>query len=169
MLTLGVDCGVTGAIACLRDDGAFQAVEDMPVMFHGKCKWADGIVLLDIVRRMKQGQACRAVVEKTQATPKIGVTTANSMGLSLGSTLAVLQIAGCSIELVYPQVWKRALGMLMPGGSDREKKAASLHRARQLFPSAPLVRQLDNGRAEALLICWYAQRFLHGQGNLAVA
>lgn len=167
MLTLGIDVGVTGAVACLRDDGAFQGVEDLPIMTHGKTRWIDGVEFLAIVRRLKQGQECRAFVEKTQATPKIGVTTANSMGLTLGSTLVVLQIAGCAIELVYPQVWKRALNLIDSSKSDRDKKAASLHRARQLFPSAPLERHLDNGRAEALLIAHYSQRFK--QGQLAVA
>jgi hypothetical protein len=166
MLTIAVDVGVTGAVACLRDDGAFHAVEDLPIMTHSKTRWIDAVEFAAIVRRMKQGQECRAFVEKTQATPKIGVTTANSMGLTLGSTLAVMQMTGCSIELVYPQVWKRALGLINSAATDREKKLASLQRARQLFPSAPLERQLDNGRAEALLICHYAQRFRHGQQEL---
>lgn len=168
MLTLGVDVGVTGAIGCLRDDGAFQDVEDLPIMFHGKTKWIDGTEFLAIVRRMKQGQPARAFVEKTQATPKIGVSTSNSMGLTLGSVLSILQIAGCSIELVYPQVWKRALNLIDSSKSDRDKKHASLCRARQLFPSAPLTRHADNGRAEALLIAWYSQH-RNPQGQLEVA
>lgn len=167
MLTIGIDVGVTGAIACLRNDGAFMDVEDLPIMFHGKTKWIDGTEFLAVIRRMKQGQPCRAFVEKTQATPKIGVTTSNSMGLTLGSVLSILQVSDCSIELVYPQVWKRALGLIGSSLSDRDKKHASLCRARQLFPSAPLDRQLDNGRAEALLIAHYSQRFRQGQLEVA--
>lgn len=167
MLTFGLDIGVTGAIACIRDDGAFMDVEDLPIMFHGKTKWIDGTVFLALVRSMKRDQPARAFVEKTQATPKIGVTTSNSMGLTLGSALSILQVAGCAIELVYPQVWKRALGLIDSSKSHRDKKHASLCLARQLFPSAPLTRQADNGRAEALLIAHYSQRFI--QRTLEVA
>lgn len=156
MLTLGIDCGVTGAISCLSEDGQYRDVEDLPLITHGKTRWIDGTELLTILRRMRGGEPCMAFVEKTQATPKIGVTTSNSMGLTLGSTLAILQIAGCAIELVYPQVWKRALGLIDSQSSDREKKRASLDRARLLFPRASLERVCDNGRAEALLIAWYA-------------
>lgn len=167
MLYLGIDVGVTGAIACLGRDGEYLDVEDLPVMTHGKTKWIDPNEFLAIVRRMRDGREARAFVEKTQATPQIGVTTANSMGLTLGSVVATLLIAGVGIELVYPQNWKRALGLINRQSSDRDKKYASLQRARQLFPTAPLERQNDNGRAEALLIAHYGQRFQQGQLEVA--
>jgi hypothetical protein len=167
MLTLGVDVGLTGAICCLRDDGAFQDVEDLPIVFHKKAKLIDGIELRDIVRRMRQGQPALAVIEKTQPTPKLGIIQAFSMGMTLGSTVDALRFSGCSIEFVMPAVWKRCLGLIDAQASHSEKKAASLHRARLLFPSAPLTRVGDNGRAEALLIAYWSQRF--HQGQLAVA
>jgi hypothetical protein len=163
-----VDVGITGAIACLRGDGAFLDVEDLPVMTFRTAKWIDGTELLTIVRRMRQGAPTKAIVERIHAMPAMGAIANNSKGMTLGSVLSTLQIAGCAIELVEPGTWKRALGLLAPTKSDREKKAASLHRARQLFPSAPLTRVADNGRAEALLIAhWHQQRAR--QGSLAVA
>lgn len=167
MLTLGVDVGVTGAIACLRDDGMFLDVEDLPIVFHKKSKLIDGVELRDIVRRMRQGQPATAVIEKTQPTPKLGVVQAFSMGMTLGSTIDALRFAGCSIEFVMPAVWKRALGLIDAEATHSQKKAASLHRARLLFPSAPLTRVGDNGRAEALLIAHWHQR--NRQGQLEVA
>lgn len=167
MLTLGVDVGLTGAIACLRDDGAFMDVEDLPIVTHGKSKLIDGTELREIVRKMRQGQPAVAVIEKTQPTPKLGVVQAFSMGMTLGSTIDALRFSGCSIDLVMPQVWKRALGLIDSKLTTREKKAASLSRARLLYPSAPLERHLDNGRAEALLIAHWYQR--NRQGQLEVA
>lgn len=167
MITLGIDVGVTGAIAALRDDGAFLDVRDLPVMSSGKTKWIDGPGLLSMIFDMRNGQEARAVVEHIHATPKMATTTGHSLGLTLGSVLATLQQAGIAIELVTPVTWKRSLGLLAPGSTDREKKLASLCRARMLFPFAPLERQLDNGRAEALLIAHYSQRSRPGQ--LAVA
>lgn len=100
MLTLGVDVGLTGAIACLRDDGAFMDVEDLPIVTHGKSKLIDGTELREIVRKMRQGQPAVAVIEKTQPTPKLGVVQAFSMGMTLGSTIDALRFSGCSIDLV---------------------------------------------------------------------
>jgi hypothetical protein len=152
MIVLGIDVGVTGAIAALRQDGAYVDVEDLPIMFHRKFKLVDGIALRTIVRRLRNNEPTFAVIEKTQPTDKIGVTTAFSMGGTLGSAVDALRFSGCKFEFVMPMVWKRAYGLLAPGKTDTEKKRASLELARKFFPEAPLSRQLDNGRAESLLI-----------------
>lgn len=167
MIIFGIDCGLTGAISALRDDGAFQDVRDLPVITNAQAKWIDGMQLIGLLREMRNGCEARVVIERTQTTPKITSATANSMGLTLGSVLAAVQIAGLSLELVTPQTWKRALGLLAPGTSNREKKIASLHRARQLFPSAPLERVADNNRAEALLIAHWACRYQHPTRQVA--
>lgn len=156
MRILGIDVGVTGSVSAIRDDGAFEGVWDLPVMTLGKTKWIDAMGLLGILREARNGNDAIAVVEHIHATPKMGCTTGHSLGLTLGSVLGTVQIAGIPLELVTPVEWKRGLNLLMPGASDREKKHASLCKARMLFPSAPLERQKDNGRAEALLIAsWY--------------
>jgi len=162
MLTIGVDVGITGAIAFIDGCAQLVSVADLPICVHGKSKWVDPLPLIALVReaKLKDGdmQMPRAFVEATHAMPKLGTVAANSKGMTLGSTLAALQIAGVSIELVTPQKWKAALGLLMPKASDKEKKATSLTRARMLFPSADLDRVKDHGRAEALLIAHWAYR-----------
>jgi hypothetical protein len=163
MLIFGLDVGITGGIAALAEDGSYIDCHDLPIMVHGKGKWVDGVELLKMVRDMRKGEPARAMVERIHAMPSMGAVANNSKGMTLGSTLATLQIAGCAIELVEPGTWKRALGMLAPNTSDREKKHASLCRARQLFPMAPLTRIGDSGRAEALLIAHYTQRFRQGE------
>jgi hypothetical protein len=167
MLTLGFDCGVTGAVACLREDGAYVDCHDLPIMTYRTAKWIDGTVLLQMIREMRQGEPATAMVERIHGMPNMGSVANNSKGMTLGSTLSTLQIAGVAIELVEPGTWKRAMGLIAPKSTDREKKAASLHRARQLFPSAPLARIADSNRAEALLIAAYAQRFRQGQLEVA--
>lgn len=169
MLTIGVDVGITGAIAFLNTDGQFVAVHDLPVCVYGKSKWIDPMALLAIVRETRDAHGfrgtspARAFVEQTHAMPKLGTVAANSKGMTFGSTVAALQIAGVSLELVTPQKWKASLGLLLPGSSDREKKEASLTRARMLFPSADLDRKKDHGRAEALLIAHWAHRHVLGR------
>lgn len=171
MLTIGVDAGVTGAIAFLDRNGQFAAVHDLPICRSGKLQWVDGIELLTIMRRVKSdlnATNAQAFVERTQPTPKLGVCTANSLGLTLGSIVTTLQIAGVSTELVLPQAWKRAHGLLMPDAKDRDKKAASLTRARMLFPTCEgLERAKDNNRAEAILIAHYGYRLARGARDAA--
>jgi hypothetical protein len=53
--------------------------------------------------------------------------------------------------MVTPQVWKKALKL----DSDKNK---SLSMARELWPTAPLKRQKDNGRAEALLMAYWLRK-----------
>ena len=167
MLTIGIDCGLTGGIACLREDGSLVDADYLPIVSYHSRKWVDAPVLLGMLRKMRQGLPARAVVENIHAMPKMGAVANNSKGMTLGSTLATLQLAGCGIELVEPSVWKRAQGLLMPGASDTQKKQASLRRARLLYPRAPLERACDDGIAEAILIAHYAQR--NCQGELGVA
>lgn len=164
MIILGVDVGLTGAIAFLDRDGRYIGVHDLPVTMHGKAKWIDPMPLIECIREHRVALGLRgespahAFVEQIHAMPKLGTVAANLKGMTLGSTLAALQVAGVSIELVSPNTWKAALGLQMPKASDKEKKDASLARARLLYPTAELDRQKDHGRAEALLIAHWAHR-----------
>lgn len=157
-MILGIDCGRTGAVAALRDDGNYLDLEDLPIVFHGAAAWVDGPILLQLVRKWRGTDKVTAFVEFTHAMPDMGSVANNSKGMTLGSTLSTLQIVGVKIKPVEAVVWKRALGLLMPKASDDEKKAASLSRARKLFPRAPLELGKHHNRAEALLIAKYGQQ-----------
>lgn len=175
-LIIGIDCGVTGAIAFLDEQGEYVHVEDLPISVYNSTKWVDASALVGIIDRVRlqtgdPNVRARALVEQTHAMPSFGQkcpvckkggnpTIANvSKGLTLGSTLGALQSARVSTEMKPPEVWKRSLGMLMPKATDKAKKDASLSRARMLFPMAPLERQKDHGRAEALLIAHWFVRY----------
>lgn len=161
MFTLGIDVGLTGALAVISQrSGEVVALHDLPVMTWGKTKWIDALELCALIRTAREGHPARAFVEHTHPTPKLGVIPAQSMGVTLGSTLAALQFSGVPYELVPAQSWKRALGLIAEAGApDKAKKDASLSRARMLFPTADLDRAKDHNRAEALLIAHYGQRF----------
>lgn len=150
-LVLGVDPGLTGAWALLDASGGFVAVEDLPVIRDGRLAWIDADALSGRLIELRAGRPMRAVVERVHAMPRNGSQAAFSQGATLGSILAALQLVRVSIELVTPAAWKRAAGLAAD-------KRASLDRARLLFPDAPLDRQKDHGRAEALLIAAHALR-----------
>lgn len=167
LLTIGIDVGVTGAIAFLGDDGQFVAVHDLPICQMSRLAWVDGAQLLRMIRTVRDDRGfanVQAYVERTQPTPRVGVVASNSMGLTLGAVLTTLQIAGISTEIVQPAVWKRAYGLLMPAAKDRDRKRANLTKARMLFPHLDeLSREKDHNRAEALLIAMWGYRRSRGE------
>lgn len=150
MLTLGIDPGISGALAILDPDGQAELVADLPVIRDRSLAWIDGGSLQNILLDALRGRSCRAVVERVSAMPRQGVASSFAFGVGLGSILATLQTLRLPIELVTPAAWKLAMGL----GRD---KRASLHRARLLFPAAELHLAKHSDRAEALLIAYYAQ------------
>ena len=150
-LTLGVDPGLSGAIAALDDAGSVVGVADLPVIRDRSVAWIDGAALQTWLLDTLAGRMARAVVERVSAMPRQGVSSSLQFGAAFGSLLSVLQANQVAIELVTPAQWKRALGL----SSD---KKASLHKARLLFPTADLRLAKHDGRAEALLLAYWSQR-----------
>lgn len=148
---IGIDPGLTGGIAVLDENGALQAISDFPIIRDGKLSWVDGGRLQSFLIDTLHGRPARALVERVQAFPKQGRSSAFNFGVGFGSILSVLQARHIAIELVTPQTWKRAMGLT----SD---KNASLHKARLLFPAADLPFSKHDGRAEALLLAQYGLR-----------
>lgn len=148
-LTLGIDPGLTGALALLNADHTIELLADLPVIRDRSLAWIDGGALQSMLLNAIGGRQCRAVVERAHAMPRQGVASSFSFGVGLGSILGVLQTLQLPLELITPAVWKRALGL----SSD---KRASLDKARLLFPSADLRLAKHDGRAEALLIASFS-------------
>lgn len=159
-LILAIDPGITGAFAVLDSTGAFIAVVDLPVIADQKTKWIDADTLVSALLQHLAGRETTAIIERVHPMPRNGSQAAFSQGMTLGSILATLQVVRARIEFVTPQSWKRQLGLVSSKDqSDTDRKRASLDKARLLFPNAPLDRQKDHGRAEALLIAhWYISR-----------
>lgn len=150
MLTLGIDPGQSGALALLDSDGQAELVVDLPVIRDGRLAWIDGGSLQSTLLNALRGRPCRTVVERVSAMPGQGVASSFAFGVGFGSILATLQTLQLPIELVTPASWKLAMGL----GRD---KRASLDKARLLFPTADLSLAKHDGRAEALLLAYYAQ------------
>lgn len=149
MITLGIDPGLTGALALLDADGAPELVADLPVIRDGRLSWIDGRALQSMLLDALQGRQGRAVAERVSAIPRQGVASSFAFGVVMGSLLSVLQTLQLPLELVTAAQWKRALGL----SSD---KRASLDKARLLFPTADLRLAKHDGRAEALLLAHWA-------------
>lgn len=142
--TLGIDPGMTGALAYVGD-GDLKVVDDMPVV--------DGLVnatlLAGLVQdRMRMPSFIKeAVLEQVHAMPRQGVSSTFKFGRGYGVIEGVLGTLRIPVRYVTPAKWTGDLRV----GADKE-----LHRRRAIetWPgSADLFkRKKDDGRADAALI-----------------
>lgn len=146
---LGVDIGITGALALLGDGQA--TVYDMPTLGERGRRAYD---VAAIARLLGELGPEVAVLEDVHAMPGQGVASTFTLGYGAGLLLGLLRGMGTPVELVSPRAWKRDLGL----GKDKRQ---SLELARQLFPHLAdrLQRGRDHNRAEALLLAhWYLRK-----------
>jgi hypothetical protein len=97
------------------------------------------------INQARNGDDMEVVIELVASMPKQGVASTFKFGMAFGATIALAERIRCPFHFVTPRIWKKALGL----DSDKNR---SLALGRDLWPEAPLSRQKDNGRAEALLI-----------------
>jgi len=144
MLVVGVDPGLSGAIAWVLDGKLLDAV-DMPIM-DGR---VDAAALADLV--LAHGSPQVVVVEKVASMPGQGVVSTFKFGQSYGTLLGVFGALKLSLVHVTPRKWKGSMGL----SSDKEMARA---RAIDTWPELCdlFKRKKDHGRAEASLIAlWY--------------
>ncbi len=155
-VTIGIDPGMTGAIAILSAAGDLELVTDLPIVRDRSLAWVDGSALQTMLLEAIGGRQSRALVERVSAMPKQGVASSFLFGVGFGSILSVIQAMHIPLEFVTPVVWKRSYGL-------SKDKHASLHKARLMFPTAELHLAKHDGRAEALLIAEYGRRAALGK------
>ncbi len=163
-IVIGIDPGLTGAVAVINERGGFIAVSDTPTMKVAKSNGGKRNTYLaaDMYRLLTgitsvYDVAC-AAIEYQASRPGQGAPATFSQGYGYGLWTMALAAAGVPYEIVQPRKWKA--DMRIPTGAD---KSASVLMATQLFPHAPLRtergRELD-GRSEALLLAEHLRRKL---------
>lgn len=150
---IGIDPGISGAIAVFRD-GKLESVVDMPTVeiASGKTiKRHISAATLRNILELDMYQFSHVVIEKVGAMPGQGVTSMFNFGRSAGIIEGVVAALRMPHTYVTPQTWTKAVGRA--AGKD-----ASRMRAMELFPSKAELfkRAKDDGRADAALIAyWY--------------
>lgn len=152
MIVLGIDPGLSGAVALYNASNGALQVDDMPtheLKRGGKNKREldlPGLAgLFDV-----NGLVRMAFVEQVGAMPGQGVSSVFAFGKAYGAVLGILAARNIPMTMVPPQRWKKALNV--PAAKDGARARAS-----QLLPShaAHWKRVKDDGRAEAALIAYY--------------
>jgi crossover junction endodeoxyribonuclease RuvC len=165
MKFIGIDPGLHGAIAIYDPREKSLDVFDMPIrrvrIKRGKRHVLDHVKLAQLFTGTAiTDQVC---IEHVHAMPRQGVVSAFRFGEVYG---ALIQVTACCfttpIQFAPPQVWKKNFGLIaprlageLPAAYKKRVKAASVAKARELFPEYASVLNSD-GRAEAALIAVYA-------------
>lgn len=165
MIVIGVDPGLTGALAFVRPAG-LVAIEDIPTQaLDGKGlvkRRIDGLALAQLVRKhCPVGSAVLVCCEQvgTMGGQNNAVQTQGSLMRSLGAIEAVFDVLRWPCLMVQPRVWQGHHGLAGKKAGKREHGAlpAASVKALELYPAAArqLARVKDHNRAEALLIAAY--------------
>jgi crossover junction endodeoxyribonuclease RuvC len=142
---VGIDPGATGCAALVFDGG------------HDLFDWPGdpALVVPRLADWLARFDVRLAALEKVHAMPGQGVVSMFSFGQNVGTWHGILAALAIPYVSPRPQDWQRGLVDKKAG---KDSKAASLATARRLFPDAALSRKKDHGRADALLLAWWARR-----------
>jgi len=148
MITIGIDPGLTGAVAIYRQNGIW--LYDMPLCskLTGKGQQVNLAALAELLRGIGDADCW---LEQVGPMPGQGVTSMFGFGRTVGQIEGVVSALGLPVRYVTPQKWKKPLGLI-----GRDKDAARTL-AIQRFPeiAAKLSRKKDGGRADALWIAYH--------------
>ena len=168
MIFIGIDPGVSGAIAVLTTNTSplisTWEVDDIPTVKVGKRREVDATKLYGMLSKLRRRSVpwfggIAVALERVHSMPGQGVSSTFSFGKATGTIIGCLAGAGlwgpCPgnpgnvTKLVTPQVWKKAMLEDMP-----KEKESSVVRCRELFPYTcdHLTLKSHHNRADAMLI-----------------
>jgi crossover junction endodeoxyribonuclease RuvC len=149
MIVVGIDIGVSGAIAVLSD-GALVEVHDMPTLNDGPAsrRAVNAPLLAEILAK---SHADKVLIESVNALPTDGRVGAFAFGRSRGVCEGVCAALGLPVVFITSPSWKRLLNI--PPGKDGTKNLAR-SKAIARWPNRADLFKLakHDGRAEACLI-----------------
>ena len=148
-LTVGIDPGITGAIAVLDSGGDIVEIHDMPTVELKRGKTSKRHIDPYEFSLLSESYCGAATfyVEQVSAMPGQGITSVFSFGRSFGCIEGVLGALEVPYSFVTPQQWTRDLKV--PQGKDGHRDLC-----RRTWPQhADLWKRVkDDGRADAALI-----------------
>jgi len=166
VIYLGIDPGKQGAACLITRTGELVCARKLPHVG----KDLDLVQLSDWLEDMARAEGCSpdavtAAIEAlgSRPSPKMGASSAITMGRNWGRLDGFLSGLGCRYDIVQPKAWQK---LICPGSGD--PKPRSISACRRLFPALDLTpgRKVkpDDNLADAALIAEWARRVLGGEG-----
>ena len=163
MRVMGIDLGVSGAIAVLTLEGALDSVHDMPVLRDGPKGRATVNPQL-LAQLIAAAHVDKVFVEWVGPRPGEGAVGAFAFGRARGVVEGVCAALSIPVQFITAPKWKRLIGI--PPGKDGAKDAARGEAVRRFPDKANLfARKKDDGRADALC-CAIAGLMIDAQQGL---
>ena len=150
MKIVGIDPGLSGAIAILEDNKVLSLF-DMPVMSEGKKnkKQLNSAQLVNILREnILNSEDIAVVVEQVNAMPGQGVTSMFNFGQTFGAIKGVSAALNLPIFFVRPSKWKKHFELI------NSSKDSSRTKVIEMYPSlsGQLSKKKDVNKSDAVLI-----------------
>ena len=150
MKIIGIDPGLSGAIAVLEDNKVL-GIYDMPVMADGKKskRQLNSAQLVSIIKQnISNNDELAIVVEQVNAMPGQGVTSMFNFGQTFGAIKGVCAALELPIFFVRPTKWKKYFELL------NSSKDASRTKTIEMYPSLSnqLSKKKDVNKSDAILI-----------------
>ena len=131
MKIIGIDPGLSGAIAVLQDVKVLSLFE-MPVMAEGKKnkRQLNSAQLVNIIKENINGdEEIAVIVEQVNAMPGQGVTSMFNFGQTFGAIKGVCAALRLPIFFVRPSKWKKHFELI------NSSKDASRTKVIEMYPS----------------------------------
>ena len=153
MRIIGIDPGLSGAIAIL-EDSRIEEIFDMPVMPDGKKnkRQLNSALLVKLIKdSIKNLEDTVMVVEQVNAMPGQGVTSMFNFGQTFGAIKGICAALGLPIFFVRPAKWKKHFELI------NSSKDSSRTKAIEMYPSISeqLSKKKDVNKSDAILIARY--------------
>ena len=153
MKIIGIDPGLSGAIAILEDKKVFS-VSDMPVMAEGKKnkRQLNSAQLVNIIKEnTNPKEEIAVVVEQVNAMPGQGVTSMFNFGQTFGAIKGICAALRLPIFFVRPSKWKKHFNLI------NSSKDSSRTKVIEMYPSlsSQLAKKKDVNKSDAILIARY--------------
>ena len=150
MILIGIDPGLTGAIAILEDKKVLNIYE-MPVMAEGKKnkKQLNSAQLVSFIKEYaNNNNDVVVIVEQVNAMPGQGVTSMFNFGQTFGAIKGICAALKLPIFFVRPLKWKKHYELV------NSSKDSSRTKAIEMYPtlSNQLAKKKDVNKSDAILI-----------------
>ena len=147
---IGIDPGLNGAIAILKDNKVLS-LHDMPVMAEGKKnkRQINSAQIVNIIKEnTKLSEEIVVVVEQVNAMPGQGVTSMFNFGQTFGAIKGICAALNLPISFVRPSKWKKYFELI------NSSKDSSRTKAIEMYPilSNQLSKKKDVNKSDAVLI-----------------
>jgi crossover junction endodeoxyribonuclease RuvC len=170
MIHVGIDPGVTGAIAVLDTETRQVQFFDTPTVQVKSGKKFKNILdtgaIVLMLQNLSAGRGVFVTIEKVNAMPgrpgangegprSMGATSAFNFGMGFGIWLGSIAALLLPCQQVHPLTWKK----LLMADMGKEKDASRV-KAMQLYPATAkdLNLKKHHGRADALLLAEFGRR-----------